>query len=168
MASDRTEVKTLFHITILQTNCGRGQQKIHLRLLLGSRRKRVFHRAPSTSGGRCNLCPRVVGKQIKLVQKLSQVTDQQTDGAPNHQSNAHRCTPRDECLCQYHTQTCRPRYTRRASRRTVKKLVQSSREILRCGKCKETKISFDSLITASQRVSEARNTTSSQAVKPPS
>ena len=36
------EVYSLFHITLLQANSGRGQQKIHLRLLLTFHGKRVF------------------------------------------------------------------------------------------------------------------------------
>ena len=70
-----SEVKSLLNTAILQMDGERRQQGIHLRLFLGSRYKEIFHRAPGAASGRCNLCPCVIGTQIKLTYIFSQACE---------------------------------------------------------------------------------------------
>ena len=104
------EIKTPLNATISQVNGGRGQQKVHLRLLLGSRReiqaRRVGNARPVhiLSARKTNSYKNSASYASF---SASFVANQTTMDTPRLRSDARHCNPRNECSHQQQTRACR-------------------------------------------------------------
>ena len=167
-----SEVKTLLNTAVIQMDGRQGQQEIHLRLFLSSLNKEIFHRAPGTASGRCNLGPRVVGAQIANSYKNS-VRHASLSASflrQNSKRRENRVSGQTTIAATPEMSVCvRTKHKPVGTTVPEESLSQNSENVRLLNKRnsamrqmqRDEIFFFDSLFTASQRVSEARNTTSS-------